>query len=87
MKLVVTEIGWNGRIRRRLLDLSGLSDARPWEDLIGHVLSVPPPYQPTKGSSVYQVAVGGSAVMIAERDLTGPLRELVTTALASGDPT
>jgi hypothetical protein len=30
--------------------------------------------------------VGTSAVMIAERDLTGPLRDLVTAVLASGDP-
>lgn len=72
--LVVTEIGWDGRIRRRLLDFSGLSDARVWEDLVSQVLAAPPPYQLARGSSIDQVAVGGSAVLIAERDLTGPLR-------------
>jgi hypothetical protein len=84
--IVVTEIGWDGRIRRRLFDFSGLSDAAVWEDLISQVLAAPPPYQPVLGSSVYQVAVGSSAVLIGERDLTGPLRDLVTAVLASGDP-
>ena len=38
MMLVVTEIGWDGRMRRRMFDFSGLSDARFWEDLIGQIL-------------------------------------------------
>jgi hypothetical protein len=84
--LVVTEIGWDGRIRRRMFDFSGLSDARLWEDLIGQVLAAPPPYRPVPGSAVYQLAVGSRAVLIAERDLTSPLRDLVMTVLASGDP-
>ncbi len=83
--LVVTEIGWDGRMRRRAFDFSGLSDARLWEDLIAQVLATPPPYRPVPGSSVYQLAVGSKAVLIAERDLTGSLRDLVTTVLASGD--
>ena len=85
MMLVVTEIGCDGRMRRRMFDFSGLSDARQWEDLIGQVLTAPPPYRPVPGSSVYHIAVGYRAVLIADRDLTGALRDLVMTVLTSGD--
>jgi hypothetical protein len=43
VRVVVTEIGWDGSMRRRVLDTSGLTGAGRWEDLTGQVLAVPPP--------------------------------------------
>jgi hypothetical protein len=41
-----------------------------------------PPYRPEPGQPVYEVRVGEHVVQVAERDLAGPLRELVTAVLA-----
>jgi hypothetical protein len=86
VRIVVTEIGWDGSIRRRVLDTSGLTGAGRWEDLIERVLAVPPPYRAAPGSSVYVIHAGDRAVLVGEQDLTGPLRDLVTAILAAGDP-
>jgi hypothetical protein len=37
------------------------------------------------GDTVYQISVGERTVMVAENDLTGPLRDLVVAVLAEGD--
>ena len=50
------------------------------------VLAFPPPYRAAPGSSVYVIHAGDRAVLVGEQDLTGPLRDLVTTILAAGDP-
>jgi hypothetical protein len=86
VRVVVTEIGWDGSIRRRVLDTCGLTGAGRWEDLIEQVLTAPPPYRAAAGSSVYVIHAGDRAVLVGEQDLTGPLRDLVTTILAAGDP-
>ena len=86
MRVVVTEIGWDGSIRRRGLDTSGLTGAGRWEDLIEQVLAVPPPYRAAPGSSVYVIHAGDRAVLVGEMDLTGPLRDLVTAIPAAGGP-
>ena len=83
---MVTDIGWDGNIRRRALDTSRLTDAGRWEDLIRQQLAVPPPYRAAPGSSVFVIHAGDRAVLVGEQDLTGPLRELVTAILAVGDP-
>jgi len=41
VRVVVTEIGWDGSMRRRALDTSGLTKAGRWEDLIEQVLAFP----------------------------------------------
>lgn len=86
VRVVVTDIGWDGSVRRRALDTSGLTDADRWEDLIRQLLAFPPPYRAAPGSSIYVIHSGDRAVLVGEQDLTGPLRELVTTILAVGDP-
>lgn len=45
MRVVVTEIGWDGSIRRRVLDTSVLTDADQWDNLIERILAFPPPYR------------------------------------------
>ncbi len=84
MRVVVTEITWDGGICRRALDISGLTDGGRWEHLIEQFLAFPPPYRAAPGSSVYVIHAGDRAVPVGEQDLTGPLRHLVTTILAEG---
>jgi hypothetical protein len=87
VRVVVTEIGWDGSIRRRALDTSGLTDPGRWENLLEQVLAFPPPYRAAPDSSVYVIHAGDRAVLVGEQDLTGPLHDLVTTILAAGEPT
>jgi hypothetical protein len=49
VRIVITEIGWDGSIRRGALDISRLIDAGRWENLIEQVLAVPPPYRAAPG--------------------------------------
>jgi len=86
VRVVVTEIGWDGSIRRRALDTCGLTGAGRWEDLIEQVLAFPPAYRAAPGSSIYVIHAGDRAVLVGEQDLTGPLQDLVTAILAAGDP-
>jgi len=48
--------------------------------------TLPPAYQATPGRPVYIIHTSDRAVLIGEEDLTGPLRDLVITILATGDP-
>ncbi|HEX6521331.1 MAG TPA: hypothetical protein VF070_15180 [Streptosporangiaceae bacterium] len=86
MRVVATEIGWEGKMRRRALDTSGLTDADRWENLIEQVLASPPPYKAAPGQPVYMIYAGDRAVLVAAQDLTGPLAELVETILETGGP-
>ena len=86
VRVVVTEIGWDGSMRRRALDTSGLTEAGRWETLIEQVLAFPPPYRAVPGSPVYVIHASDRAVLVGEQDLTGLLRDLVTTILAAGGP-
>ena len=83
---MVTEIGWEGRMRRKALDTWYLTDAGRWDDLIEQVLTAPPPYRADPGHPVYVIHAGDRAVLIGEQDLTGPLADLVTTVLETGGP-
>ena len=71
-------------MRRRALDTSGLTEAGRWENLIEQVLAFPPPCRAAPGSPVYVIHARNRAVLVGEQDLTGPLRDLVTTILAAG---
>lgn len=86
VKVVVTEIGWEGKMRRRALDTSGLTDADRWENLIEQALASPPPYRAAPGQPVYMIYAGDRAVLVAKQDLTSPLAELVETILETGGP-
>jgi hypothetical protein len=64
----------------------GASPPRPLEHIIGRLIALPPAYQATPGRPVYIVHTSDRTVLIGEEDLTGPLRDLVITILATGDP-
>jgi hypothetical protein len=86
VRIVVTQIGWEGRMRRRALDTSGLTDAGRWENLVEQVLAAPPPYRAAPGRPVYVILAGDRAVLLGEQDLTEPLFALVETILETGEP-
>lgn len=79
--LVVTQIGWDGSLRRGVLQTAGLADAGQWEGLIAQALAFPPPYRPVPGSSVFHLRTEDHSIMVAEGDLIGPLRDLVLAVL------
>jgi hypothetical protein len=83
--LVVTQVAGDGSMRRRMLDTSRLGDPRRWDDVIGQLLVAPLPYRPLPGGSVYHLRAGDHAVLIADFDLLGPLRDLVMTVLTEGE--
>jgi hypothetical protein len=83
VRIVVTELTGQGSIRRGVLDTDGRSDADHSAGLIERAaLDRPPPYRPVPGGRVYHVHADDKIVLVAERELTGPLRELVMTTLA-----
>jgi hypothetical protein len=85
MRVVVTRIGPDGTMRRRMLYTAAPSDASPWEDLIAPALAAPPPYRPVPGGPVYHLRVDDQVVLVAEHDLSGPLYDLVAAVLAIGE--
>jgi len=86
VRVGVTEIGPEGSISRRAVDTWQLTDPDRWETLIEQVLASPPPYRAELGSSIYVINSGDHAVLVGERDLTGPLYALVRMILAGDNP-
>ena len=73
-------------MRRRALDICGLSDAGRRENLVEQVLASPPPYREAPGRPVYVIHAADRAVLVGEQDLTGLLAALAQTALETGEP-
>jgi hypothetical protein len=83
VRIVATKVAGDGSVRRGILDTAGRSDAGKCEELIKRAaLAVPPPYRPARGKAVYQLRAQEEIVLVAEGELTGPLRDLVMVALA-----
>jgi hypothetical protein len=86
VRVVVTWIGQDGTMLRRVVDTARCTDGPQWESLAGRALLVPPPYHPVPGAPVYHVSLDNCPmVLAAEHDLSGPLLDLVTAVLAMGD--
>jgi hypothetical protein len=83
---VVTEVGWDGSIRRSALETASLPDTGRWEHLIERVLAAPPRYRATPGRPVYVIHAAGRAILVGEDNLAGGLRELVRAILQVGSP-
>ena len=86
MRVVVTEVGWDGSVRRKAVETVALPDAGRWEHLIEQVLAVPPLYRAARGSPVYVIHAGDRAVLVGEDNLVGSLHELVRAILQTGRP-
>ena len=86
MRVVVTRIEHDGTMQRRMVDCAQQRDCLEWEQLAARAMAAPAPYRPVAGTVVYHVSVDHVAVMVAERDLAGPLLDLATAVLALGDP-
>lgn len=85
VEITVTSIGADGTVRHAAVDTAGRADADRWERLAASAhLEVPPPYRPEPGQPVYQIRAGAHVAQVAEPDLAGPLRDLVTALLAEG---
>jgi hypothetical protein len=85
MRVVVTLIGPDGAMRRRMVDTAASSDTGPWEELLARALASLPPYRAVPGGAVYHLRVDDQVALVAERDLSGPLYDLVTAVLAIGE--
>ena len=81
----MTQIESGGTIKRRMVDTAARSDALQWEELAERALAVPLPYRPAPGGVIYHLRVGERDLMVAEHDLAGPLRDLVTAVMTLGD--
>jgi hypothetical protein len=83
--IAVTRVGGDGSVLNRMVDTASREDAARWDHLAADAnLDAPPPYRPRPGEPVYHVDANGHAADIAEQDLTGPLRDLVTAVIAEG---
>jgi hypothetical protein len=85
MRVVVTHIWGNGTVVSRTVDAAEGSDGVQWDELASRALADRPPYRPVPGGAVCQIQVDEQVVMVAERDLAGPLLELVAAVLDQGD--
>ena len=86
MRVAITEIAWDGSIRRRAVDVGSLTGPGRCESLFGQVLAIGPPYRAAPGRPVYVLHAVGRAVVMGGDRLIGALRQLVTTVLAAGGP-
>jgi hypothetical protein len=85
VRIVVTEVTGSGGIRRGMLDTADPGDAGRFRDLIEEAaLDAPPPYRPVAGRPVYEICADDKIVWVAERELAGPLRDLVMITLVAG---
>ena len=85
MRVVVTLIGPDGAMRRRMVEIAASSDTGPWEELLARALASLPPYRAVPGGAVCHLRVDDQVALVAERDLSGPLYDLVTAVLAVGE--
>src|ERR1700755_1992274 len=85
MRVVVTLVGPDGAMRRRMVDTAASSDTAPWEALLARALAALPPYRAVPEGTVCHLRVDDQVVLVAEQDLSGPLYDLVTAVLAIGE--
>ena len=57
MRVVVTLIGPDGTMRRRMVDTAASSDTGPWEELLARALAALPCYRAVPRGAVYHLRV------------------------------
>ena len=83
VRVVVTKAAGDGSIRRGGCATPLTAAMAEYEQLIEQAApGVPPPPPVGKRQAVYQIRSEGTVVVAAEKELAGPLRHLVMTALA-----
>ena len=85
MRVVVTLVGPEGIMRRRMVDTATSSSTGPWEELLARALAAMPPYHAVPGGAVCHLRVDDQVALVAGQDLSGPLYDLVTAVLAIGE--
>jgi hypothetical protein len=85
MRVVVTHIWGSGLVVSRTVDAAGDTGGVQWGELVSRALADPPPYRPFPGWAICHIQVDDQVVMVAERDLAGPLLDLVTAVLDRGN--
>ena len=85
MRVVVTLIGADGTMRRRVVDTAASSDTGAWGELLVRALAAVPPYRAVPGGPVCHLRVDDQVALVAGRDLSGPLYDLVAAVLAIGE--
>lgn len=84
MRVVVTLIGPDGSLVRRMVNTAASSDPGAWEELLVRALASLPPYRAVPGRAVCHLRVDDQVALVAEDDLSGPLYDLVNAVLALG---
>jgi hypothetical protein len=85
MRVVVTLIGPDGTMRRRMADTAASGGTGPWDELLARALACLGPYRPVPGEAVCHLRVDDQVALVAGHDLSGPLYDLVTAVLAIGE--
>ncbi len=81
----MTRIWGSGTVVSRTVDATQDAGGVPWHDLTSRALADPPPYRPFPGGAICHIQVNDQVVMVAERDLAGPLLDLVAAVLDQAD--
>ena len=81
----MTQVEWNGAMRRRSINTAGRSDTGGWQQLMARALAASVPYRPVPGTPIYHLRLDDRDFLIADHDLCGPLQDLLTAVLASGE--
>ena len=90
MKVVVTHIWGSGLVVSRSVGTTAGTSGIQWDELTTRALADVPPYRPVPGGAICHIQVNDQVIVVAERDLAGPLLELVAAVLdqaeAADDP-
>ena len=81
----MTHIWGNGTVVSRTVDAAETTSGVQWDELTSRALADLPRYRPFPGGAVCHIKVDDQVIMVAERDLAGPLLDLVAAVLDQGE--